>query len=900
MNKSTSLTPPPSSSLDTQEHIDRAGSPMMKQFWEIKQAYPDCLLFFRMGDFYELFFDDAVTAAGCLDIVLTKRGRHLDQDIPMCGVPFHAYEAYLQKLIREGHRVAICEQIEDVAEAKKRAGRPLVKRGVVRLVTPGTLTEDSLLEGRSSNYLLALFRARGELGLAWADISTGYFNVTSAPVGALSAQLARLDPSEILIPDALFSDEDFTKICAEFGNRLHPRPRRVYDPKSGNNQLKELFGVATIDVFGRFSSTELAAVSALLEYISLTQVKTRVCLQPPKREESNSKMVIDGATRRSLELTRCQNGEKSGSLLSAIQETVTNCGARLLEDYIRSPLICVKDIIARQEVVEFFFNTHDLRHSVRALLRKTPDMERALTRLSLNRGGPRDLAAIRDALGQVTQIKQELLPYIASCPQLLEGIFNDFGSFASFEQTLTAALSDNLPLLTRDGDFIRPRFHAGLDELRTLRNESRRFIAQLEAKYRNETSINNLKIKHNNILGYFVEVTLTHSDRLMDNNLFIHRQTMVNQGRFSTIELNDIAQKINNAAHQSVALELEIFNDLLGQIQTMKTELALVAAALARLDVASSLGELAVKHKYCRPIVDESTAFKIVGGRHPVIEKGGSSFISNDCVLEESRKIWLLTGPNMAGKSTFLRQNALITILAHIGSFVPAESAYIGVVDKIFSRVGASDDLVRGRSTFMMEMVETATILNQARKRSLVILDEVGRGTSTFDGVSIAWATLEYLHNHIQCRGLFATHYHELTALSAQLHHVACYTLAVREWEEKIIFLYNVIAGSADRSYGIHVARLAGVPEKVLHRAQKILDLFEQDKAGNISTKLMSDLPLFKGIEEENTNVPSITSPPAQEDTRHPVLERLEALNIDALSPRDAIDVLYELKEHLE
>lgn len=877
-----------------------ASTPMMQQFWQIKADHPDHLLFFRMGDFYELFFEDAVVAAAALDIALTKRGKHDGAEVSMCGVPHHSYEAYLAKLIRKGHRVAICEQLEDPAEAKKRGSKAVVKRGVTRVVTSGTLTEDGLLDARASNHLVAVCQIRSDIGLAWADVSTGHFYVATSTVAALPAQLARLNPSELLVPDALLQEADLFEVWAEYQNRISPRPTRLFDARAGEARLKDTYEVGSVEGFGNFSRAELAAAGALLDYINLTQVETKTRLFPPVREEATGAMVIDAATRRSLELTRTQAGEKSGSLLATIDRTVTSGGARLLQGHISAPLTDPVEITARQDMVAVFVADGALRDDVRHALRQTPDIERALTRLSLGRGGPRDLAALRDALSQADVLKHRLSGLLETAPARLQQAVAGLGHFADLVDRLTRALADDLPLLARDGGFIRAGFHAGLDELKTLRDESRRLIAGLEASYKEQTGVTSLKVKHNNVLGYFVEVTAVHGDKLMAaplNETFIHRQTTANQVRFTTVELNDFAQRISRAGDQAVALELDLFADLVTAVKTRESTLVTVAGALAALDVASSLAALAVSHHYVRPKVDDSVEFSITGGRHPVVEQAvsatDSGFVANDCTISGDRRLWLLTGPNMAGKSTFLRQNALIAILAHMGSYVPAEVAHMGVIDKLFSRVGAADDLARGRSTFMVEMVETAAILNQATARSLVILDEIGRGTATYDGLSIAWAAIEHLHGANQSRALFATHYHELTALAQRLDHVACYTLAIREWEDRVIFLHEVIAGAADRSYGIQVAKLAGLPKPVVHRAEEVLHLLEAGDAASVTSKLADDLPLFAAA-EPLSGAEAAAGGVIPEASR--VLEKLSEIDPDHLSPREALEALYALK----
>ncbi|MEE8273304.1 MAG: DNA mismatch repair protein MutS, partial [Alphaproteobacteria bacterium] len=786
-------------------------TPMMVQYLEIKQAHPDCLLFYRMGDFYELFFDDAVAAAKALDITLTRRGKHDGADIPMCGVPVHASEAYLERLIRKGFRVAICEQTEAPAEARKRGPKALVRRHVVRVVTAGTLTEDTLLDARSHNYLAAIGRAGGELALAWLDISTGAFGVEPTAADALGAGLARLRPGEIIVPEGLIEEPALYELFGEWKAALTLQPAARFDSGAGERRLKALYKVAALDAFGAFTRAELGACGALVDYVALTQKGRMPRLAPPRRTSTGAAMAIDAATRRNLELTASLSGARAASLLDVIDRTVSGAGARLLAARLAAPLTDPQEINRRLDAVAFFVDDARLRDEVRGTLRRAPDLERALSRLTVGRGGPRDLAAVRGALAGGALLKGVLATATQPAPEAIAALERGLGHHDALVDRLARALRPDLPLIARDGGFIAPGYAPDLDALVTLRDESRRLIAGLQERYRNDTGIASLKVRHNNVIGYFVEVTPTHAGKMAEP--FIHRQTMAGAVRYSTVELADLEAEISRAAERALAVELKLFDDLVGEVAGRAEEIAEAARSLAGLDLAAALAELAVAGGYARPEVDASLAFEITGGRHPVVEAlapagesaaaGAAGFVANDCDLGPEQRLWLVTGPNMAGKSTFLRQNALIAILAQTGSFVPARSAHIGVVDRLFSRVGAADDLARGRSTFMVEMVETAAILSQAGARALVILDEIGRGTATFDGLSIAWATVEHLHEVNACRALFATHYHELTALAAKLPALACHTMRVKEWEGEVVFLYEVAHGSADRSYGI-------------------------------------------------------------------------------------------------
>lgn len=878
--------------LKTSEQFAAEGhTPMMAQYHALKAQYPDTILFYRMGDFYEMFFDDAIAASECLDITLTKRGKNQENEIPMCGVPFHSYEPYLAKLIRSGFKVAICEQTETPEEAKKRGGyKALVNRDVIRVVTQGTLTEDTLLNARENNYLACLCESAGQYGLSWLDLSTGEFLVQPVERENLTAALDRIAPSELLLQDRLAGHDALT----QQKQIMTPQPSSLFDSQNAQKRLEALFGVGTIEAFGSLSRAETAAAGALIDYVNRTQKGKMPHIFRPRRIIGGAVMEIDPATRRSLELARTQTGERRGSLLDCIDRTATGAGARLLQTRLAAPLTDLQTINKRHEQVETFVTETNLRERLRDMLRALPDLERALSRLTIGRGGPRDLGSIRDALSVCETLRGFLLSAGGDVLTAFADALKSSGELQALRDTLTAALEETLPMMDREGGFIKSSFAADLEHLRGLRDDAKRIIAQLQGKYREHTDINLLKISYNNVLGYFIEVPSRHADRMMvktgDNvNPYIHRQTLANNARFTTPELSELERDIASAAEKSLALEQQFFAQFVAQVAAQSDALGALARGAADLDVALSLAQLAVDANYVRPQMEDGTAFDIKGGRHPVVEtalqKDGTAFVPNDCNLDPAQKLWLLTGPNMAGKSTFLRQNALIVILAQIGSFVPATSARIGIVDKCFSRVGASDDLARGRSTFMVEMVETATILNQATNRSLVILDEIGRGTSTYDGLSIAWACVEQLHDGLQCRGIFATHYHELTNLQSRLKTLSCHSMQVREWEGDVIFLHSVAAGAADRSYGIHVAQLAGLPENVVTRAQEVLDLLSTGEQSGKLGKLADDLPLFQ------------TAPATQPKKSKGLLEkRLGDIQPDSLSPRDALELLYELK----
>jgi len=881
-------------------------TPMMAQYLEIKAAHGDYLLFYRMGDFYELFFEDAAKASEALDIALTKRGRHQGEDIPMCGVPVHAAEQYLEKLIRKGFRVAVCEQIEDPAEARKRGAKSVVARQVIRLVTPGTLTEDSLLEARAANILAALGRAGGDFALASADMSTGEFRVGRVEAGDVGAELARLSPREVLAPDGLLADEALGPLLKALGPALTPLPAIKFDSAAGERALKALYKVVALEAFGSFSRAELSAAGALVSYLELTQKGKLPALHPVAQLPLRAFMGIDAATRRNLELSETLSGERRGSLLATIDRTVTAAGARELAARLSSPLTDPAAVAARHDAVAYFVSNADLREGLREHLRRAPDIARALGRLSVGRGGPRDLAALRDGLNAARALRDALGGFDdplgdepgearAARAEMVEGI----AATSRLTDRLSHLLVAEPPFFARDGGFIRPGAHAPLDEVRSLRDESRRVIAGLETRYREVTGVASLKIKHNGILGYFIETTPVHADKLQTEQhrqTFRHRQTIGSAVRFSTDELATLANRISQAADQALAIERELFDAMVAEALTAQAPLSAVADALARLDVTTALATLASERRHVRPKVDTSLGFEIRRGRHPVVEAAleaaqSGSFVPNDCDLspEGPGRLWLVTGPNMAGKSTFLRQNALIAILAQMGAFVPAESAHIGIVDKLFSRVGAADDLARGRSTFMVEMVETAGILNQATEKSLVILDEIGRGTATFDGLAIAWAAAEHLHETNRSRALFATHYHEMTALSERLKSLACVTMRVSEWNDSIVFLHEVAPGAADRSYGIHVAKLAGLPKPVIARAEAVLKALEDGREGHKPLARIDDLPLFQ-----------VQAAPKPAPRKSAVEEALRSVSPDALTPKEALDLVYTLRARLE
>ncbi len=885
---------------DTLPRDMTALSPMMLQYHRIKEQHRDALLFYRMGDFYELFFDDAVAAAEALDIALTKRGKAEDRDIPMCGVPVRSADSYLQRLIRQGFKVAICEQTEDPAEARKRGSKSLVAREVVRIMTPGTLTEDSLLDARRHNYLAAVTSIRDRWAIAWSDISSGDFHCMPCPAASLSHQIARIAPGELIIPEGA---EDRTgDLIEEFNIPTTPLAPIHFDSTAGERHLLDLFKVRSLEAFGDFSRPELAVMGAVVSYLELTQKGNLPLLRPPSRQRAGLSMQIDAATRRNLEITRDLSGDRSMSLVGTIDRTRTAAGARLLEVRISAPSTDAELIGRQLDAVEWFVNNSEPRRAIRDELGRIPDINRSLSRISSSRGGPRDLSAIRTGLssarlvrsifgdGQLPAVLDEQLPLLDLLPEI--------------EALLEEAVVSEPPVQLRDGGFVESGYDTELDEVRQLHKDGRSVIAAMQSEYVEETGIASLKVKFNNVLGYFIETPASHAERMLAEPLsstFFHRQTTANAIRFTTTRLAETESRILNADDSIAQIERRIFSELCDRIMDAATELAQVAATLAEIDLAAALAELAAECDWTRPVVDDSGVLDIAAGRHPVVENalrnsGAQQFVANGCSLSVSGAtpcIRIITGPNMAGKSTYLRQNALIVLLAQSGSFVPADSAHIGLVSQLFSRVGAADELARGRSTFMVEMVETAAILNQADQKALVILDEIGRGTATYDGLSIAWATLEQLHEVNRCRTLFATHYHELTHMAQRLDRVALSTVAVREWEGEVVFLHELRDGAADRSYGIQVAKLAGMPPSVVTRAQEVLDRLEQgqDSQKSRAESMLAGLPLFADLLEASGS-PVAHAPSAAE-------EHLRKIRPDELSPREALDLVYELKDML-
>lgn len=873
---------------------DPKPTPMMAQYLALRAEAGKALLFYRMGDFFELFFEDARRAAQILDIALTTRGEHNGAPIPMCGVPVHSAEAYLARLIRAGCRVAIAEQIETPDQAKARAKRDrtpsskvLVGRAIVRLVTAGTLTEEALLEPRRANVLAALAELRGTIGIAACDVSTGAMVLEECAPDQLGAALARLSPSEVVVP------EDWSPPAIWAPDDAILRPRSTFASDAGGERLKALHGVATLDAFGAFSRAMLAAAGGLIAYLDHVGRGSLPLLLPPVLHAAASGMAMDEATRASLEILESTSGGRVGSLIGAVDRCVTGAGSRLLAEDLSAPLLDRAAIEARLALVQFWRDRPIERAQLREALRAIPDLSRALGRVVASRGSPRDLGQLRDGLSEAMRL-HHWLSGAPDRPALLDTVLANLTGHGALIDWLARALVPAPPTERAGGGYIADGYDAALDELRTTSGDARRAIAAMEARYRHETGIATLKIRHNGVLGYFIEVAARHADRLMaPDSGFTHRQTMKDAVRFNSLKLHEEAARIAEAGGHALAAEEAHFEELVAAITTAREAIAATAAALARIDVAAANAERAAEGEWCRPDIAEDAGLAISAGRHPVVEaalaKAGERFVANDCGLAADNRMWLIGGPNMGGKSTFLRQNALIVLLAQAGCFVPAESARIGLVDRLFSRVGAADNLARGRSTFMVEMVETAAILAQATERSFVILDEVGRGTSTYDGLALAWAVAEAVHSQIRCRCLFATHYHELARLAETCEALSLHHVRAREWQGDLVLLHELATGPADRSYGLAVARLAGVPAPVVARARTVLEKLEATRTatGGIAAGL-GNLPLFAALQPEPETTPEAA-----------LAEQLRAADLDALTPREALDLLYRWKREL-
>ena len=861
-------------------------TPMMEQYLTIKNKHKDALLFYRMGDFYELFFEDAIAASKALDITLTKRGKTNGMDIPMCGVPFHSADNYLPKLIKKGFNVAVCEQTETIEEAKSNLKKGPLKREVVRIISPGTLTEDNLLDRNANNFLGAISDVNGSISISWVDVSTGCFKSRNLQKEnnqkqLLTNLLLRMNFSEILVSDAM----ELNIISEEWHSIIKKQSSSLFHYSSCLQQICSYFSIMSLEGIGKFSDGEVIAAGVLLSYLKLTQCGKLPILSMIQNESENNFLEIDYFTQKSLEILSNLSGETNGSLITSLDETKTAGGARLLKQRITEPFYKVVEIEKRYNLINWFLNNDIDIFKLQNNLENTPDIERSLSRISLLRGSPKDLSILCNGLLNVKQIYEIIISFKDRLNQapLLNNILNQISVDYSLFEDIKNSLKKDLPLSTKEGGFIRDGYDDNLDKLRNLRNNELEEITKLQNKYSDLTNVNSLKIKYNRMLGYHIEVRAVHDKSLRDKDIFIHRQTTAQTSRFTTIELNEAENQLINSYDKSISIEMDIFKNFTNQIINEGKKILDIASAISELDIGIMVVKQSKDRDYVCPKILENKTLEIIEGRHPVVETqmklSENSFISNDCILNKDDFLWLITGPNMAGKSTYLRQNALIVIMAQAGLFVPAKEANIGVFDKIFSRVGASDDLAKGQSTFMIEMIETSLILNTASEKSLVILDEIGRGTATFDGLAIAWSVLDYLHNKIKPRTLFATHYHELTSLKEDLNHLSCHKMSIKEWNNSIIFMHKIIEGEADKSYGIHVAQLAGLPFEVIKKATQLLSKLENNKDNSYLKKSDNLYDNYSNINENQI-----------------FFKEFDNINVDDISPREALDILYKLK----
>lgn len=855
-------------------------TPMMEQYFGLKEKHQDCLLLYRMGDFYELFCDDAIKAASILDITLTKRGKDdSGEGIPMCGVPVHAYEAYLIKLISSGLKIAVCEQMESPEDAKKRGHKGPLNRDVVRIITPGTITEETLLNKRQNNFIVSLsVPFKDSITAAYIDISTQEFFVESLSLNNMQNMIDRLCPSELLLPDVLLENSAYPFLYNQYRSILNPVPKARFNTKANTQKLCEQYNVKVLDAFG-LSEFAVQAAGILIDYIATTQKKVLDYFPRPTLINTDKFLQLDPSTRRSLEIVRTQHGATKGSLLSHMDMTKTAAGGRLLYQRLLNPLQCIKTLNHRYDQIDFFLRNADIKPPLEKALKETPDLERCLGRLSLGRAFPRDLSAVRESLRQsqnAINLLKDDAPFQA-LPKI-------HAKLPGLKNILEDAIEESAPVYIEDGHFIKAGYSAELDKVRYTARNAQQLMKGLEEQYVKETEIQNLRIRYNKLIGYYIEVTPSHLSKVPD--YFQQKQKISTATRFTTDKLLILESEITQASHKIIKLETELFHELCTKTLENYHDLLELSQEISVVDVSLSLAALCEKYTYVRPdVIEGSSIFDIQKARHPVVEATlKEKFHPNDCTHNQDTSFLLLTGPNMAGKSTYLRQNALVVLMAQVGCFVPAEKARFGVVDRLFSRVGASDDITQGQSTFMVEMIETATILQQATAKSFVILDEIGRGTATYDGVSIAWAVTEYLHLK-KCRTIFATHYHELNDLEDQLKGLTCLTMKIKEWEDKIIFLHEVAHGAANQSFGIHVAKLAGLPTPVLARAEEILLKFQAEEVTKPKIMATQKTALF-----QETKV--VSKPSAVE-------QLLKEQNLDRLSPKQALDVLYAMFEKM-
>ena len=863
-------------------------TPMMQQFLLVKERHKDAILLFRAGDFYETFYEDAEVASRVLGITLTSRDKGSASPVPMAGVPYHSVDPYIRKLIKAGYRVAICEQMEDPKEAKG-----LVQRDVTRVITPGTLTDDALLESKSSNYLVGLYPDGARTGLAWVDLSAGRFVVADVPAELLMDELTRIAPAECLLPDSLHAagGPEVERIQQVLQVPLTPRPDHAFERRNALKALLDHFRVISLAGFGcEDAGPAVQAAGAVIDYLNETQKTSIDHVAKLEKLESDRYVLLNETTQRSLELVETmRTRERRGSLLWVLDRTVTAMGARLLREWIIYPLRDLGRIRERQAAVGELHAGHVLRENARSILEHVYDLERINARITTGRANPRDLVALKDSAASLPRLRTAL----AGCASpLLAELRDGLDTLDDLQQLVASAIVDEPPMVVREGGMIRDGWNAELDDLRAVRRDGRSWIARYQAQEARRTGIDSLKVGFNKVFGYYIEITNAKAGKVPDD--YIRRQTLKNAERYVTTELKDYEDRVLHAEERGQELEYKIFNDVRDSVARHGARIQAAAAAVARLDALASLAQVAAERRYVAPAVDDTRDLQITDGRHPVLEAAeqGEPFVPNDVLLDGENRVLIITGPNMAGKSTYIRQVALLTLMAHVGSFIPAKSARIGVVDRIFARVGASDELARGRSTFMVEMSETAGILNNATDRSLIVLDEIGRGTSTFDGVSIAWAVTEYIYEKVRARTLFATHYHELTELALVLPAVRNYNIAVREWHDEIIFLRKILPGGTDKSYGIHVARLAGIPREVIERSRDILVRLEAETL-DFENKPKFAPSKVRAKKPREMQMTLFGSP--HDET----IEKIRKLPVDDLTPVEALVKLQEIREEI-
>jgi DNA mismatch repair protein MutS len=867
-------------------------TPMMQQYLDAKYQHQDCLVLFRMGDFYELFNDDAIACSKLLGIALSRRGKTENLDIQMCGVPYHSINAYLPRLIAAGYKVAICEQMESPDAAKKERGyKAIVKREVVKIITQGTLIDENLLDLKLPNYLASIVIDKDLVHVAYSDLSTFDFFLSTVTIGNLLSELERINPKEILISENIKDNYEIFNLFNPYRGKLVFQVASYFSLKKSKKVIEDFYKIQSIESLGNFSSIQICSIGSILEYIRITQKTSIPDIGFPKLITHDDYMIIDSSTRRNLELLYSSDGKTQGSVISIIDKTVTSGGSRLLYNFVGNPIAKIDKINNRLELTDLFLSNLKTTENIRKYLSHCHDIERMIARISMNKCLPKDLIDFKNSLKIADVIKAIIYQeFSSSNNSLISYIKNNLTCQQEIIELIDKAILDEPQNDSSKGHYINPLYHPKILELKNLINNSNVLIKRLENKYINKTQISSLKILSNNLMGFFIEIKPKNSDQMSDP-IFIHKQTLSSGVRFTTVELQNLESSILNSSSLLVNLEKEIFENICNIISKSLNTIKKIANCISLVDVFTNFAIIADENKYSKPEITDSNDFEIINGRHNVVEKvfeSGQSFVPNDCNLNFENRVWLITGPNMAGKSTFLKQNALIAILSHIGCFVPAQYAKIGVIDMLFSRIGANDNLAKGHSTFMVEMIETSRILAQSTEKSFIILDEVGRGTATYDGVAIAWAALEHIHDKLRCRCLFATHYHELVALENSLPSLRNYTVKVDDEHEKILFLYKIIKGAASKSYGIHVAELSGIPNSVIKRAKELLKKMEIQSVKQ-NKILTQDMSYTKNLFE-------MTNDDSEYKKKYDnIVNKIKEINPDNLTPKEALEMVYKL-----